>query len=488
MLPAAAPATGPNDVVMDSDAILERARTGTRLMTLRGVAMRTISIGANLLLLLLVSPAELGLFAVARGTLALLQYVAELGISKALVRRREMPTKAEYAALSGLQIIVGLLITMIGAVFPAVILGFGSIDGRWHTAMVVTVASMLSLALGTGARVRLERGLAYEQLAIIDVFNVLTLNVGLVIFAALGRFSIGVFVLLAVASVAANALLWRWAPGPRPSFNIRPLASIARQSTGFLLASSFAVAREQGTAVLVGALFGLPVAGLFSFAERVAQVLNITFEGFRNACIPAAARLAGDLQSLRALAARTLAGSSTLTTPAALIAICALPLLPLLVPRWTGAVALTQWYVVSYALYGVVTATLEPVALATSGARAAVAQQGAGLLAGWLVMILIRPAGPEWIGAAVVAMYMAPVVALRLVTPTATCPPVTGDAWRLLVASAAALATFLVLRAIPAHPVASAVVPPVILVILAPQLRTLLARLLAAMVARRPRA
>ncbi|MBC7894687.1 MAG: oligosaccharide flippase family protein, partial [Cytophagaceae bacterium] len=276
MLPAAEPSHGP-DVVMDSDAILERARTGTRLMTLRGVAMRTISIGANLLLLLLVSPAELGLFAVARGTLALLQYVAELGIGKALVRRREVPTSAEYAALSGLQIMVGILITLAGAVFPAVILGFGAIDARWHAAMVVTVATMLSLAFGTGARVRLERGLAYERLAIIDVFNVLTLNLGLVIFAALGRFSIGVFVLLGVASVAANVLLWVWAPGPRPSFDLRPLAGVARQSTGFLVASTCTVAREQGTAVLVGALFGLPAAGLFSFAERVAQVLNITF-------------------------------------------------------------------------------------------------------------------------------------------------------------------------------------------------------------------
>ena len=59
--------------------------------------------------------------------------------------------------------------------------------------------------------------------------------------------------------------------------------------------------------------------------ERVAQVLNITFEGYRNACIPAAARLAGDLQSLRALATRTLAGSSTLTVVALTDAVASIP-------------------------------------------------------------------------------------------------------------------------------------------------------------------
>jgi lipopolysaccharide exporter len=487
MLPVSEPAPGP-EVVVDSDAILERARTGTRLMTLRGVVMRTISIGANLLLLLLVSPAELGLFAVARGTLALLQYLAELGIGKALVRRRDAPTRAEYAALSGLQIIVGVLVTLAGAAVPALILGFGAIDARWHVAMVLTVASMLSLAMGTGARVRLERGLAYERLAIIDVFNVLTLNLGLVVFALIGRFSIGVFVLLGVASIAANVLLWAWAPGPRPSFDLRPLAGVARQSAGFLVASTFAVVREQGTAVLVGALFGLQAAGLYSFAERVAQVLNITFEGFRNACIPAAARLAGDARSLRALAARTLAGSATLTTPAALIAICTLPLLPFVVPRWTGAVVLTQWYVIAYALYGVVAATLEPVAVASSGARAAIAQQASALAAGWVAMILLRPLGVPWMGLAVVAMYLAPIVALRVVTATEIRPPVTKDVKQLLAASAASLGAFLALRATAAPEVLSAIVPPIVLLVLAPQLRALPARLLAARAASRARA
>lgn len=487
MLPVSEPAPGP-EVVVDSDAILARARTGTRLMTLRGVAMRTISIGANLLLLLLVSPAELGLFAVARGTLALLQYLAELGIGKALVRRPETPTNAEYAALSGLQLIVGVLVTLAGAAVPAIILGFGAIDARWHVAMVLTVASMLSLAFGTGARVRLERGLAYERLAVIDVFNVLTLNLGLVVFALLGRFSIGVFVLLAVASIAANALLWAWAPGPRPSFDLRPLGGVARQSAGFLVAATCAVMREQGTAVLVGALFGLQAAGLYSFAERVAQVLNITFEGFRNACLPAAARLAGDVRSLRALATRTLAGSATLTTPAALIAICALPLLPFVVPRWTGAVVLTQWYVVAYALYGVVAATLEPVAVASTGARAAIAQQASALAFGWAAMILLRPSGAQWMGLAVVAMYIAPIVALRVVTAADVRPPVTKDVKQLLVASAASLGAFLALREIAAPVLVSALVPPVVLLALAPQLRALPARLLAMRATRRARA
>jgi O-antigen/teichoic acid export membrane protein len=191
------------DVHADSEAILERARTGTRLMTMRGAAMRVISVGANLLLLVLVFPSELGLLAVARGTFSLLQYVAELGIGKALVRRAAPPTAREYAALAGLQLLVGSLIVVVGFYWSRPILGFGALDQRWHLPMLGTVATMLSLAFGTGARVRLERALAYERLALVDVFNVLALNVGLVIFALLHQFSSGVFVILCVGARAA---------------------------------------------------------------------------------------------------------------------------------------------------------------------------------------------------------------------------------------------------------------------------------------------
>ena len=471
--------------LIDSDAILERARTGTRLMTIRGALMRAISIGSNLLLLLLVSPSELGLLAVARGTFALLQYLAELGIGKALLRRPEAPTQAEYAALSGLQLSAGVIVIAIGALWPAPILGFGAIDGRWHLAMLATVATMLSLAAGTGARVRLERALAYERLAMVDVFNVLLLNVGLLLFAFFHQFTLGVFVLLGFATVAANALLWKWAPGPVPSLDFRPLVGIARQSSGFLVASTCAIAREQGTPVLVGVLFGLPVAGLYSFAERVAQVLNITFDGFRNASVPAAARLAGDVRSLRALASRTLAGSSTLTAPLAMLAVAGLPLIAYVMPKWSGAILLTQWYVVAYAIYGVLAASMEPAAVATMGARAAITEQASALLVGWLAFVAVRYVGPAYMPVAVVLMYAAPVLALRAIMSADILPETTRAVAVTWGAFVVAVALYATLRLLAAPPLVAAMLPPLLMFVLVPRLRGLPAELLGRWSARR---
>ncbi|MEP7383056.1 MAG: oligosaccharide flippase family protein [Gemmatimonadota bacterium] len=470
---------------LDSDAILERARTGTRLMTIRGAVMRGISIGANLLLLALVSPTELGLLAVARGTFTLLQYIAELGIGKAMVRRAHEPTRAEYAALAGLQLLVGVLVVTLGAFWSAPILGFGSIDQRWHWAMLGTVATMTSLAFGTGARTRLERSLSYERLAVVDVINVLILNVGLVVFALLHQFSLGVFVLLGVATVSANFLLYVWAPGPRPSLDLRPLVGIARESSGFLAGSTFQILREQGTPVLIAALFGLPVAGLYSFGERVAQVLNVTFEGFRNAGVPAAARLAGDLRSLRTLSTRCLVGSASLAAPMAVISICALPLVAHLVPRWSDAISLAQWYVVAYAIYGVVSASMQPAAIATRGATAAIAEQGAALLGGWISFIVLRAVGSPYLAIAVAIMYLAPIRALWSVTSEEIRPERSDEVVRIAIATACSIALYLVLRLLAAPLIVTAALPPVLVLAAVRQFRHRLRQLLRFGVARR---
>ncbi len=385
-------------------------------MTMRGAIMRTISVGSNLLLLALVSPAELGLLAVARGTFVLLQYLAELGMGKAMLRRPVATTAPEYAALAGLQLLVTAIVVTIGSMWPALVLGFGAIDGRWHLPMLGTVASMAFIAFGAGARVRLERSLSYERLATVDVLNVLLLNIGLVIAALLHQFSLGVFIVLGVSAMTNNLVLYRLSPGPAPSWNLKPLAGVARDASGFLLASTGAVLREQGTPVLIGVLFGLPIAGLYSFAERVAQVLNVAFDGFRNAAIPAASRLANDVRSLRALASRTLAVTASLTAPLAVLAVCGLPILAQLVPRWSEAVVLAQWYVVVYAVYGVVIAAMEPSALSFHGARAAMSQQFAALAAGWLGFAAVSVVGPSWLALGVGAMYAAPVVALWVVS------------------------------------------------------------------------
>jgi O-antigen/teichoic acid export membrane protein len=419
--------TTPADVTPGADesaraAMVQRARAGARVMTARGALMRLVSVAANLVLLALVTPAELGVLAVVRGTLSVIQYTAELGVDRALLRRAAHPERREFAALSGMQIVIVLGALLLGLAVPRAILGFGALDPRWHHWMLLAVASLLAIAPGTGARVRLERAMRYERVAAVDVLNVVILNTGLLAAALLGHFVAGVFVVHAVLYLATNALLFAWSPGPRPSLRLGALRALVRQSLGFLATQGFTVAREFGTPVLVASLFGLHVAGLWAFAVRVAQLLNVSFDGFRRALVPAAAQLAHDRASLERLATNTLAGAAALAIPFAAVAIVSLPVVPALWPRWGEAVPLAQLYVLGYAVAGVVGASFEPVAVAVRGAVAALGEQAAATLACWIGIVVLRALGVPELGWVIPPMMLAPVIVLYAMTDAGVRP------------------------------------------------------------------
>lgn len=398
------------------DAIVTRAREGARLLTMRGVAMRGVTVLCNLALLGLVAPAQLGLLAVVRATLTIIQFAAELGVDRVLLRRPAEPTRDEFAALAGLQALVVGVVLLAGVLFPTVFVRVAHIDARWNRWMLASIATMIVIPLGTGARVRLERTLQYERLAVLDVVNVAIQNVGLVIAALCHRFEAGVFTVFGLMYLVVNLLLFAWSPGPMPTARVGRLRAIAGQSAGFMVAQWLGVMRDHAVPLLISRLFDIATAGVWAFAIRLAQLLNVTFEGFRAAAIPAASRVAHNRLALRRIGEHTLAGATALAAPAMALAFAGLPLVGHLWPQWNTAVPLAQTYVFVYALAGLADATLEPIAVAVSGSGVALRAQGAAL-AGVTGGVSLAWALGWPLATAAVGMTLAPTVVLLACTP-----------------------------------------------------------------------
>ncbi|MGI8765843.1 MAG: oligosaccharide flippase family protein [Gemmatimonadaceae bacterium] len=448
----------PEDEAVTSEQLLHRARAGTRLMTARGAAMRGISIGANLVLVALVTPRELGLFAVVRGTLLISHMLCDLGIPRALLRRAGSPTGVEYAALAGLHATIAVVIVAVCSFWPSVALGFGALDIRWRWWMMLTLGTALVLPFGTGARVRLQRSLAYERIAIADVTGVLVQNVGLLLFAFARAFSEGVFVAVAAAIVITNGLLYRWSPGPLPKLDVGPLRSLMRQSSGFMVSSWLSSARESGTPVLIGKLFGLQVAGTWAFAVRLGQLLDVTFDGFRNATIPASARLIHDRPALRRLVTATLAGTSALATPIAGVTFVTLPILAVIWPKWRAGIELAQVYLLCYAISGIVVASLEAAVVATRGAVVMLAEHGSALAAAWIGLLIVRSVGLHSLVWVVFLMSAAPALALLFLTDVTVRPEWNRQLTRLAVSLVTGLTLYVVCGHLRAPPVPTAAI------------------------------
>jgi O-antigen/teichoic acid export membrane protein len=403
--------------------------------------MRVVSIVANLLLLTLVTPREFGVLAVVRGLLGVITITAESGIAMAMVRRPSEPTKEEYGALGGMHSLVLMAVGLLVAAWPGGLLGPELGHWRWWT--LAFVASMAFVPLGIGARVRLQRQLEYKTLTILDVANVVVQNVGLLAFALANRFTMGVFIVLGVGCLGGNLALYLCSPGPKPAFRPKPIARLARASHGFVITSWLFAAREHATPVLVAGLFGVETAGMWAFAARIGQLLDLTFQGFRSAALPAAGRLTGNYRALQLVSTNALRGAAALAFPVAAVLFVAVPLAGTMWPQWEHAIVLAQMFVVMYAVAGVAGASLEPVAVAASGSAPALAEQLATVIGGWLPLSVAHLYGTATggIAVAIIGMHLTPVAALFVLTDKRVRPAWTPDVNRL----ALSLVTSLVL-------------------------------------------
>ena len=378
--------------------------------------MRVVSISFNLLLIAWVTPSELGLLAVVRALCFFVDFATGQSIATALVRRNKSPERVDYANLAGLQLVLLTLSLVLVLVFPRPFMRLAALDPTWSGWVALLLAALLAIPFGTGARVRLERSFEYRHIAFIEVSTVLLQNIGFIAFAYLGHFSVGVFVVSSLTVLYNHGALYFASPGPAPRIRLGELRRLTRNSGGFTLAAWLSIAGVQLTVVVITHLFGLQVAGYWAFATRFGNLLEVGFEGFRRAVLPAAAQLSGDPTGLRRLSTNTLTGAALITVPAAGLIVVTLPMLARVWPQWAGAVDVAQLYVLCFAVAGIVGASLEPVAVAVRGPMTALIGPLVGILVGWTALWLLAPSGAAAIRWVIAPMYLAPLLVLYLLT------------------------------------------------------------------------
>ncbi|MBA2686163.1 MAG: oligosaccharide flippase family protein [Chthoniobacterales bacterium] len=387
--------------------LLKRSIRGANVLLVRGLLLRVISASTNFALIALVLPAELGIFAVVRGALATVQFTTELGFELAMIRRRENPTPEMLAAVAGLRTMLLVAILVLAMVIPHASDLFGVLPKEWSSWLLVAIAAMLVTPIQTSCKVALERDLRFAELSLLEVKGIFIQNIALVAFAFAHKFVVGVFVTQIALCFYYTIALYRLVPIRRISFNLRPVRALAGDSIGFSTSTLVTVARDSLTPILIARFFGLDVAGLWNFAWRIGQFLSLTFEGYLRAGVAASSRLAARMESLRELAESTLRGAAQIAFPIVALAYAFLPLLALLLPKWSGAVVMAQLYVLTLGVAGVYTAALSPVALALRGPRAAMAEQTTATVMIWGALVVLKLSGIDQVAWAYAAGLIA---------------------------------------------------------------------------------
>lgn len=298
----------PSSHVAESQVPLARTAQGIIALFMRQIVIYPIALVGSILLARLLHPAEFGIYAIASFVVMTVASFSDVGLGAAFIQRAEPPSLREQRTLFTCQSGVAVtLFALLYALAPQIV-RFYSLEAG--TTWVFRVLS-LNLLLGTFATIpaiRLERGLAYRQFAILDVINALIYQPLII---ALAWFGYGVwsFVIGGVACVLIRSLiLYGLAPWP---IGFAWDTSLLRESLKFggffQLSSLTALLRDNLVALLAGPVFGPRAVGYLNWAHGTALLSSQIFTQLTSRVMfPSLSRLNEDPDSARRMIEKSL--------------------------------------------------------------------------------------------------------------------------------------------------------------------------------------
>jgi PST family polysaccharide transporter len=311
-----------------------------------------ISLGSAVVLARILSPRDFGLVAMAGALMPVLRTFREGGLSTATVQTENV-THAQVSNLFWINLVLGAIITVIGASLAPVIAWFY----RDQRLIVVTVLLSLSFVM-SGSAVQhlalLNRQMRFMAVAAIDIASTAT---GFVVGVIMAWTGFGYWSLVGMqlsTTVAETALTWiasGWRPQlPRKRSGTRPLLRFGASMTVYILLRRLASGTD---VILLGRFYGAGPVGLYSRAQvLLLRPLDQFVSPFDTVFIPVLSRLQAQPERYRSVFLQAYGAIALLsfTFAGLLIGLSGPLVLVLLGPKWTGVAPIFSWLTIA-ALY-----------------------------------------------------------------------------------------------------------------------------------------
>lgn len=363
--------------------VYSRSTRGLLALTLRGGAGKLITIASNILLYRLLAPVDFGVFAILQLPIALLNLVADAGISAALVQRNVLTPAGEQAGFT-LRLALAAGCGLLLALGAGVVGGVYDLSNTAVWALRLLAAGPLLNALATVPGVRLTRSLRFGRLAWAEMGS-LVAGQAVALWLAWNGAGLWSLVFSSLATVTAGTLLVNLFAPWRPR-----LASLSASAASGLLRFGLPyqgqgvlhMAKDQIIPALGGLLLSGTQVGYLVWAQEIARWPRLPADYVARVGFPAFARLQQDPAGLSRLLQRALALVCTVSFVAVAVAIPLSPALvgPIFGPEWEPAVSALILFLAQTPL-DALAAVLLPLIYATGHAR-----QGLRLSAVWAAL------------------------------------------------------------------------------------------------------
>jgi len=152
-----------------------------------------LNVTGGIFLARLLTPVEFGIYAIALFAFNFIRIFGDIGLGASLIRADEEPTKAEYASIYTLQqIFVGIAVVTFWLLSPWIVQQY-ELDASYVWLFRLVALSLVAISFMVITQIKLERELAFDKLAAVEVVQVLAFNTIAVVlaFKGFGAFSLG---------------------------------------------------------------------------------------------------------------------------------------------------------------------------------------------------------------------------------------------------------------------------------------------------------
>lgn len=300
--------------------VRERAAKGAVALIARQVLTQGLNMLGAILLARLLSPGQFGIYAIITFVLGFLITFGDVGLGASLIRQSAEPTTDEYRAIFTVQqALVVVVVAVVWAVAPSIARAYHLADGdAWLFRFVAL--SLLATSFQVVPSLRLERHLAFDRLAVIEVAQAVIYNALAVGLAWRGvgamSFALALLARACVGMILANVVSpwrigWRW-DWPWVRAHLR--FGLPYQASSFV-----SLAKDSITPVLVGLLLGATQVGYLNWAGMVAAYPVIGLMVLQRIYLPAFARMQEHPAELSGFVEQVLRVTNAIVAPLAIL-------------------------------------------------------------------------------------------------------------------------------------------------------------------------
>ncbi|WP_158531642.1 MULTISPECIES: oligosaccharide flippase family protein [unclassified Meiothermus] len=327
-------------------------------LVVRQVLVQGLNVVGGVLLARLLTPDEFGLYGIVTFFLAFLIAFGGTGLASSLIRQPSEPDELDYRSVYAVQqIFVVILAVALWAASPWIAQLYRlSPDSAWVFRLVA--ASLLMTSFMVIPQVRLERRLAFDRLALVEITQALVYNTTAVFLAWRGYGPLSFAIALLLRSTA-GAILANWISPWKMGWSWD--WSRARKHLGFGLflqgGQVVSLIKDSITPVFVGLYLGAGSVGYINWAQMVANYSVMTLMVFQRLYMPLFARLQHDRVLLTRAVERVLFATNALTAPISILTLVLIEPITRIIFGEKWLAALPIFYLLSLANLVVATST-----------------------------------------------------------------------------------------------------------------------------------